>query len=121
LAQLLATPKDGKSLIVALFEAGQIVQLDTTDREHLKQLSVVNLGKGAGPHMIRLTDDDKRLVATDYFLNEDDFGKVHYEGDHKVHVLKVSRHKLVLDDRFDLDFDTAFPDGPARPHGVAFK
>ena len=23
--------------------------------------------------------------------------------------------------RFDLDFDTAFPGGPARPHGIAFK
>ena len=40
-----------------------------------------------GPHAIALTDDDKRLVVTDYFLNEDDFGKIHFEGDHRVHVI----------------------------------
>lgn len=30
-----------------------------------------------GPHYIALTDDEKRLVISDYFLNEDNFGKVH--------------------------------------------
>ena len=44
-----------------------------------------------GPHAIALTDDDKRLVVTDYFLNEDDFGKIHFEGDHRVHVIRVSQ------------------------------
>jgi len=60
-------------------------------------------------------------VVSDYFLNEDDFGKVHFEGDHHVHVLKVSRNRLAVDARFDLDFNTAFATGPARPHGVAMK
>ncbi len=41
--------------------------------------------------MIALTDDDKRLVVSDYFLNEDDFGKIRFEGDHHVRVVKVSR------------------------------
>jgi hypothetical protein len=27
-----------------------------------------------------------RLVISDYFLNEDSFGKVHAEGDHEIHV-----------------------------------
>jgi uncharacterized membrane protein YeiH len=27
-----------------------------------------------------LTHDDRRLVVTDYFLNEDNFGKIHFEG-----------------------------------------
>jgi len=27
----------------------------------------------------------------------------------------------VLDTRFDLDFNTAFSSGPARPHGIAIK
>jgi selenium-binding protein 1 len=71
--------------------------------------------------MIALTDDDKRLVVSDYFLNEDDFGKVHFEGDHRVQVIKVGQHDLTLDERFDLDFDTAFATGPARPHGLAMK
>jgi hypothetical protein len=67
------------------------------------------------------TEDDERLVVTDYFLNEDDFGKIHLEGDHHVHVIKVSKDNLELDQRFDVDFDTAFSTGPARPHGIAMK
>jgi selenium-binding protein 1 len=71
--------------------------------------------------MISLTDDDKRLVVSDYFLNEDDFGKVHLEGDHHVRVINVFKHRLALDTRFDIDFNTAFTTGPVRPHGVAMK
>jgi selenium-binding protein 1 len=109
-----------------MFQAGQVVMLDTTDRRRLRQVDVVNLGPGAGPHMIRLTHDDRRLVVADYFLVEDMYplaspGKVQFEGDHKIHVLKVRRHSLERDARFDLDFNTAFPTGPARPHGIAFK
>ena len=73
-----------------------------------------------------LTDDDTRLIVTDYFLDEDDFpfanpGKVQLGGDYKVHVLKVTPNSLRLDTRFNLDFSTAFPTGPARPHGIAVR
>ena len=47
--------------------------------------------------MIALTDDDKRLVVSDYFLNEDDFGKVHFEGDHHVRVIRspgITSHSI---------------------------
>jgi selenium-binding protein 1 len=36
-------------------------------------------------------------------------------------VLKVRPDRLERDGRFNLDFNTAFPSGPARPHGIAFK
>jgi hypothetical protein len=121
MVQIIALPKSGDRLIAGLFQAGQLVMLDTTNRAHLKQVSIVSLGVSAGPHFIELTDDEKRLVATDYFLNEDNFGKIHLEGDHKVHVIKVSHNAITLDSRFNLDFNTAFATGPARPHGVAFK
>ena len=85
------------------------------------QTGIVNLGLDAGPHAITLTDDDKRLVVSDYFLNEDDFGKIHFEGDHHVRVVNVYKDHLELDARFDIDFNSAFPTGPARPHGVAIK
>jgi selenium-binding protein 1 len=68
-----------------------------------------------------LTEDDSRLVIADYFLNEDDTGIIHFEGDHKVRVLKVTHNSLIEDNRFKLDFNTAFPTGPARPHGIAVK
>src|SRR4029450_5653931 len=95
--------------------------LDTTDRFVLKQVSVVSFGANAGPHNLVLSADDSRLVVTDYFLNEDDAGIIHFEGDHKVHVLKVTHDTLIEDQRFKLDFNTAFKTGPARPHGIAMK
>jgi 56kDa selenium binding protein (SBP56) len=119
--QIIGLPKTGDRFIAGLLQAGLVAMLDATDRANLKQISVVDLGVGNGSHVIELTDDEKRLVATDYFLNEDGFGKIHFEGDHKVHVIKVSHNALTLDSRFNLDFNTAFRTGPARPHGIAMK
>ncbi|HEY7725991.1 MAG TPA: hypothetical protein VH880_11700, partial [Anaeromyxobacteraceae bacterium] len=78
------------------------------------------LGVDAGPHAIALTEDDSRLVVVDYFLDQDGFGKVHFEGDHRIHVIKVGRRALALDTRFQLDFDEVFG-FPVRPHGIAMK
>ena len=121
MTQLLAIPRSGDRLLFGLFEAGQVGMLDISNPEHPFQAAIVNLGVNTGPHAIALTDDDKRLVVTDYFLNEDDFGKIHFEGDHRVHVIRVYKNDLRLDTRFDLDFNTAFTTGPARPHGIAMK
>jgi selenium-binding protein 1 len=123
MGQIMATPKSGDRLIFALFQAGQVGMLDTTDRAKLRQVpgAVVQFGKDAGPHNIMLTEDDSRLVVSDYFLNQDDAGIIHFEGDHKVRVVKVARDSLAEDKRFSLDFNTAFPTGPARPHGLAMK
>jgi hypothetical protein len=121
MVQLLAMPRSGDRLLFASFQAGQVGMLDVRDPMRPVQTGIVNLGINAGPHAIALTDDDKRLIVSDYFLNEDDFGKIHFEGDHKVHVVKVFKNRLELDSRFNLDFDTAFATGPARPHGIAVK
>jgi len=48
-------------------------------------------------------------------------GKVHAEGDHRVHVANVTDDDLQLDNKFHLDFNTAFATGPARPHGIAIR
>jgi 56kDa selenium binding protein (SBP56) len=122
MTQLLAMPRSGRRLIFSLFQAGQVGMLDITDPSQFKQVSVISLGKDTGPHSVHLTHDDKRLVVTDYFLNEDDFGKIHFEGDHKVHVFNVSDGGLTIDPNFQvIDFNTAFPTGPARPHGIGMK
>jgi selenium-binding protein 1 len=102
-------------------QAGKVAMLDISHPEHPRLIKALDLGPGSGPHYLALTEDEKRLVISDYFLNEDNFGKVHAEGDHKVHVARVSDHDLVLDSRFNLDFNTAFSSGPARPHGIAIK
>jgi selenium-binding protein 1 len=36
-------------------------------------------------------------------------------------VIKVFKNRLQLDRRFDVDFNTAFATGPARPHAVIMK
>ena len=113
--------RDGKRLFVSMNAAGKVVMFDTSKPDRPRVLKVLDLGAASGPHYIALTEDEKRLVITDYFLNEDDFGKVHAEGDHKIHVALITADNLVLDSRFNLDFNTAIARGAARPHGVAFK
>ena len=119
--QLMRMTNDGKRLFISMNMAGKIVMFDTSNPRHPRVLKVLDLGANSGPHYIALTEDEKRLVISDYFLNEDEFGKVHAEGDHIIHVAKVKERDLVLDPRFQLNFNTAFITGPARPHGIAFK
>jgi len=119
--QLMRITRDGKRLFVSMNHAGKVAMFDTSDPQHPVLIKALDLGAASGPHYIALSADEKRLVTSDYFLNEDSFGKVHAEGDHKIHVVKVTTNDLVLDQRFDLDFNVAFATGPARPHGVAIK
>ena len=107
--------RDGRRLFITMNQAGKVVMFDTSQPSSPRVLTVLDLGPASGPHYLRLTRDQKRLVISDYFLNEDDIGKVHAEGDHKVHVAKVTHDGLVLDPRFQLQFTAA------RPHGLAFK
>ena len=94
MVQLLATPGSGDRLIFASFQAGQVGMLDISNPNAFRQLSIVNLGLGAGPHDIDLTEDDSRLVVTDYFLDEDDFGRIHFDGDRRVRVINVTHDAL---------------------------
>jgi selenium-binding protein 1 len=112
--------RDGRRLFITMNQAGKVVMFDTSKPSSPKVLSVLNLGDKAGPHYLRLTDDEQRLVISDYFLDEDAAGKVHAEGDHKIHVARVTRNEMVLDPKFRLDFNTAFANR-ARPHGLVFK
>jgi selenium-binding protein 1 len=119
--QLIRITSNGKRMFVSMNLAGKIAMFDISDPERPRLLRDLDLGPDSGPHYIALTKDERRLVITDYFLNEDASGKVHAEGDHKVHVARVSHNDLELDPRFELDFNTAFSTGPARPHGAAMK
>ena len=119
--QLMRITSDARRLFVSMNQAGKVVMFDIAQPQRPRVLSVLDLGPKSGPHYIALTPDEKRLVISDYFLNEDTFGKVHAEGDHKIHVARVTATKLVLDRDFNLDFNTAFVSGPARPHGLAIK
>ena len=118
--QLLRLTRDGTRLFVTLNGAGKVVMFDVEQPRRPKLLSVVDLGADSGPHYLRLTDDERRLVVTDYFLVEDlaPGGIVNVEGDHRIHVINVHEDRLVLDRRFDVDFDRDISTGAARPHGA---
>ena len=121
--QLLRINKQGTRLFVTLNyggAAGKVVMFNIARPDHPEVLSIVDLGPGSGPHYLRLTSDEKRLVVSDYFLVEDlaPGGVVQSEGDHKIHVIDVRGNRLELDTTFDLDFNRDISTGPARPHGV---
>jgi hypothetical protein len=118
--QLLKLNREGTRLFVTLNGAGKVVMFNVARPDRPKVISVVDLGAGSGPHFLRLTDDERRLVVSDYFLVEDlaPGGIVNVEGDHKVHVINVHGNRLELDAAFDVDFDRDISTGPARPHGV---
>jgi hypothetical protein len=118
--QLLRMNQEGTRLFVTLNGAGKVVMFDIENPRRPKLLSAVNLGAGSGPHYLRLTSDERRLVVTDYFLVEDLIpgGIVNVEGDHKIHVIDVHDDRLELDRDFDVDFNRDISTGPARPHGV---
>jgi len=118
--QLMRMTSDGRRLFITMNQAGKVVMFDTSQPSAPRVLAVLDLGEKSGPHYLRMTKDEKRLVISDYFLDEDSFGKVHAEGDHKIHVVRVTRDGMKLDPRFQLDFNTAFANR-ARPHGMAFK
>ena len=101
--------------------AGLVAMLDTSDPEHPALLSTLDLGADAGPHYLALTRDERRLVVSDYFLNEDEFRQGPPGRRPQGPRDRRAARRLSLDTAFDLDFDTAFPTGPARPHGLAIK
>jgi selenium-binding protein 1 len=103
--------RDGTRLFITLNQAGKVVMFDISDPAKPKLLRVLDIGPASGPHYLRLTEDERRLVVSDYFLNEDSLGKVHAEGDHIVHVARVERHDLELDPRFQVNFNAAFRTG----------
>src|SRR5437773_1888154 len=95
--QLMRMTREGNRLFISMNMAGKVVMFDTSNPRRPKVLKVLDLGANSGPHYIALTNDERRLVISDYFLNEDEAGKVHAEGDHVVHVAKVTNKDLVLD------------------------
>src|SRR5207253_2309103 len=75
--QLMRMTEDGKRLFITMNQAGKVAMFDTSEPAEPKLLRVMDLGPNSGPHYLRLTADERRLVVSDYFLNEDSFGKVH--------------------------------------------
>jgi 56kDa selenium binding protein (SBP56) len=121
--QLLLINRAGTRLFITLNfagQAGKVVMLDISDPEHPQAVGDVDLGLNSGPHYLRLTSGETRLVVSDYFLVEDlvPSGVINAEGDMKIHVINVFTDHLELDKHFNLDFSHDIPTGPAHPHAV---
>jgi len=84
---------------------------------------------GFNPHGIDVRPDRNLMVTSDFICPTSTLdavaGGLDLRGSvrvwDKIHVAKVTDDDLVLDPRFQLDFNTAFKTGPARPHGLATK
>jgi selenium-binding protein 1 len=117
----------GKRLWITLNyvgQAGKVIMFNISNPSYPQVLAVQDLGAGSGPHYLKLSPNEKRLVVTDYFLVEDigPGGIVQAEGDHKVHVFQVDNGSMTPDSNWPgLDMDTAFAWGNSRPHGVVIK
>lgn len=120
--QVMAVSSDGKNLYVPIDDphGGKIVDLDISDPAHPRLVDAIELGPGSDPHMamMMVMGTVQQLIVSDYFLNEDGFGKVHADGDHKIHVFNVTATGLQLDPRFEVDFNTVVPGVQLRPHGI---
>jgi len=68
--QLMRMTRDGSRLFTSMNQAGKVVMFNVADPERPRVLKVLDLGPGSGPHYIALTADERRLVISDYFLNE---------------------------------------------------
>jgi hypothetical protein len=117
--QVFTVSADGRRLFMPMDSrrGGEIVMFDITNPAKPRVLQTLELGSGSGPHDSLLTRDH-RLVVTDYFLNEDGFGKVHIDGDHRVRVFVVGNDSFHPDPRFNVDFNDVVPGLHLRPHGT---
>lgn len=95
-----------------------IAMFDVTSPGHPRLLDNFRLPPGAGPHMCMLASNNTQLICSDYFLNEDNFGKAHIDGDHYVRVFDIRGNRLVEDPRFQIDFNTLIRGVQLRPHGL---
>ncbi|MCL2395263.1 MAG: selenium-binding family protein, partial [Acidimicrobiaceae bacterium] len=117
--QVMVLSPDGRRLFIPMDSrrGGEITMFDVTNPARPRLLDKLELGPDGKPHDSLLTRDH-RLVLTDYFLNEDGFGKVHVDGDHRVRVFLVGENTLRPDPRFNLDFNDVVPGLDLRPHGT---
>lgn len=97
-----------------------IVSYDVSDPNRIRKVHNERFPAYAGPHLCHIMGN--RLVATDYFLDEDDFGKIHMDGDHVVRVFTIaSSGVLYPEPRFQVNMDEVIPGVALRPHGIGMN
>ena len=119
LTQVMTVSADGTRLFVPYVSGSGpdsgIAMFDVSRPDHPSLLDNFKLGPNASPHTAMVVG--AKLIVTDYFLNEDGFGKIHLDGDHYLRVFDITRDHLRADPRFQIDFNTVIPRLALRPHG----
>ncbi|CAK9783782.1 unnamed protein product [Cutaneotrichosporon oleaginosum] len=97
-----------------------ILSYDVSDPNAVRKVHNERFPAYAGPHLCHIMGN--RLIATDYFLDQDDFGKVHMDGDHVVRVFTISSTGILYPEpRFQVDMDEVIPGVQLRPHGLGMN
>ncbi|KAG2432199.1 hypothetical protein HXX76_009119 [Chlamydomonas incerta] len=117
--------RSGTRLLASAFVRNMVQLLDTTDPLKPKLLDTLQLPKGAGGHVVRLSADETTGAVATYFLDEGSVGQVHFEGDLTVRLFKLNAKatKIITKKpaKSVVDFKTRMgAQGAFRPHGVAF-
>eukprot|EP01099_Mayorella_cantabrigiensis_P006790 TRINITY_DN578_c0_g1_i5.p1 TRINITY_DN578_c0_g1~~TRINITY_DN578_c0_g1_i5.p1 ORF type:complete len:344 (+),score=74.89 TRINITY_DN578_c0_g1_i5:443-1474(+) len=98
--------------------SGLLLLFDISDPLKIVLLDSAVFGIQSGIHAIDVSDDSKYVMVSGYFLNEDDFGMIHEDGDRNVHIVEIAAAGLVKTD-FNINMNTV-PPYPMRPHYVRF-
>lgn len=121
---VLAISADGARLWGTLNTRGQVYMFDTTRPEKLAVLDVLELGPFSGPHfMLLLEPEEDRIVVANYFIQmPPEMGVVYPPCDYKVRVANLTENgtRMVLDEGFDVDFNTLPGVPPSNPHRLAY-
>jgi len=110
-------PSGNRHLVTNSY-SGLVIYFDTTNPMKLELLDSVVYGVQSGIHAIEISDDGKFVMVSGYFLNEDDMGLVHEDGDRAIHIAEIRPSSLVQTD-FNVNLNTAVP-YPMRPHMIRF-
>ncbi|EPS39639.1 hypothetical protein H072_6558 [Dactylellina haptotyla CBS 200.50] len=108
---------DGKFVYLSLTTANHVAALDISNLEHPVRLDDPDeVQPIIGPHSLRVTPDQKNLVALGYFVQQGDIGVLNTPGDYKVHYIDILPNGALSFNR-TIPFQTEFANrGGARPH-----
>ncbi|KAF3932367.1 hypothetical protein ABW19_dt0201284 [Dactylella cylindrospora] len=108
---------NGKYLYLSLTTANHVAVLDISDLNNVVRLDDPNeVQPIVGPHSLRVTPDQKNLVALGYFVQQGDIGLINTPADYKVHYIDILPNGKLHFNR-TIPFETEFANrGGARPH-----
>lgn len=109
--------QDGRFFYLSLTTANHIAALDISDLNNVKRLDDTDEEQPTiGPHYVKVTPDQKHLVATDYFVQTGNLGLINTPADFKALYIDILDDGSLSFNR-SIDFQREFANrGGAKPH-----